>query len=178
MRLSLILLLLFFGVPAALAGMAALGTPTPCVDRTAAAADAPALDWVALAKQAAAGGTPTLTVTEAQATAMARQSLSGGEVPVTDVRVFFCPDGHAEVAGRVTLSGWTFNALLEAGIDSAVAPPMVEVRGVRVGSVPGVLTSWVVGLMPEGGRSELPLPAGAQVRIEDGRAVLTGGLPR
>jgi len=177
-RLPLLLTLLFFGVPAVLAGMAALGTPTTCVDREAAPAAAPALDWVALARQAAAGGTPTLAVSEAQATAMVNRSLAGSDLPVTDVRVFFCPEGHAEIAGRVTISGWTVDALMEAGVDNAAVPPAVEVQGVRVGSVPGALTSWVAGLLPEGGRSELPLPAGATVRIEDGRAVVTGGIPR
>lgn len=177
MRLFGIVLLLLVGVPALLVGLATLGTPSPCVDRDSAAAAPSTFDFAALLRQAATGGSASVAISEAQATAMTRVALArSSELPVTDVQLFFCPDGHAEVTGRVTVAGWSFDTLVEAQVDSTAAPPAVEARALRVGRLPSGFTSWLLVLAPGGARRELPLPPGASLRIEDGRAVLSGGL--
>jgi len=173
-------LLAVAGGASLLVGMVLLGTPRPCVDRAApTGADAAfTADWVAFARQAATGGAASIAVTEVQATALASRSIAANGLPMSDVRVFFCADGHAEVAGRVSFRGWSVAVLAAGGIDTTTAPPRVGVTSVRAGALPGVLTSWVLGLVPGGASRELPLPAGASIRIEDGRAVITGTLPR
>ena len=181
MRLLAILPLLLVATPMVLAGLALLGTPSACVDR-AVAADAAseplAARWDAFVQQAATGGATSFEVTEAQATALASQWAAEQTLPISDVRVIFCPDGQADVATRITMFGWSVDALARAAIDTSGTEPRARIASVQVGGVPSMLTSSLAGMVLGSAMNDLPLPPGATVKIEDGRAVISGRLPR
>lgn len=180
MRAIGILFLIAAGVPALLVGMVFASTPSSCVEREATTEDRPLLPTVdALLRQAApSGGTLTLAVSEAQATALAARAVAAQGLPVSEVRVRFCPDRQTEVFGRVTLLGWPMDAQVRADIDASGAEARARVSTLRVGALPASLTSWLTDLVPGGASRDLPLPPGATVRIEDGRAVISGALRR
>jgi len=180
-RLFAILPLLMVAAPMLLGGMALLGTPSACVDRTVApdaAAEPLAARWDAFVQQAATGGATSFEVTEAQATALAAEWAAEQTLPISDLRVTFCPDGQADVAARITMFGWSVDTLARAAIDTSGAQPRARIADVKVGAVPSLLTSSLAGMVLGSATNDLPLPPGATVRIEDGRAVISGRIPR
>lgn len=177
MRIFGIGLLGVFAVVALLAGMTLLGTPRACVERASTTEDRPiAPSWDALLQQAVVARSTSIVVSEAQATALAARAVEAQRLPVSAVRVTFCPDGLADLAGRVTLLGWSVDAMVRAGVDASAAPPRARITGLRVGALPALFTNWLTDLLVGATGRELPVPAGAGVRIEDGRAVVTGSL--
>lgn len=181
MRLLAILPLLMVAAPMLLGGMALLGTPSACVDRTVApdaSAEPLAARWDAFVQQAATGGATSFEVTEAQATALASQWAADQTLPISDVRVIFCADGQADVATRITVLGWSMDALARAAIDTSGTQPRARIASVQVGGLPSLFTSSLAGMVLGSAANDLPLPPGATVKIEDGRAVISGRVPR
>lgn len=175
MRIFGIGLLVVFGGIALLAGMTFLGTPRACVERASTTEDRQVVPtWDALLRQAAVARSTLIVVSEAQATALAARAVEAQRLPVSAVRVTFCPDGLADIAARVTLLGWSVDALVRTGVDASASPPQAHVTGLRVGALPALLTTWMTEILVGSGGRDLPVPAGATVRIEDGRAVVSG----
>jgi hypothetical protein len=70
------------------------------------------------------------------------------------------------------------DTLARAAIDTSGAQPRARIADVKVGAVPSLLTSSLAGMVLGSATNDLPLPPGATVRIEDGRAVISGRIPR
>ncbi len=175
MRIFGIGLLGVFAVMALLAGMTLLGTPHACVERASTTEDRPvAASWDVLVQQATVARSTSIVVSEVQATALAARAVEAQRLPVSAVRVTFCPDGLADLAGRVTLFGWSVDAMVRAGVDSAASPPRARITGLRVGALPALFTNWMTDLLVGATGRDLPVPPGASVRVEDGRAVVSG----
>ncbi|MCC6421143.1 MAG: zinc ribbon domain-containing protein [Gemmataceae bacterium] len=116
------------------------GDPEPCVARTstpaAAAVARAAQKWEAFK---AAGPGTTVSFDEQEATSRGVAYLEERDVPLKNLQVYFCPDGHAEVKGRVTILGRDVNVLFRGHLDVSGGKNRVVVDSVDAGNLP----SWV-----------------------------------
>lgn len=161
------------------AGAAFLGAPTPCADRKVAPTPAAAAqlksNWSAFLQQAARGPA-TMAVTEDQATSQAADWLQQRGAPLTEVRIYFCSDGHADAAATLTSFGAPVHVVAGGTLDVSGGQPSVRITSVRMGSLPGVIGAAAANsAITAATGGTLPLKGLTDVRFTDGRATLAGG---
>src|SRR3989304_3918379 len=83
-----------------------------------------------------AGGRGGLGVSELQATSGGVAFLDGGDVPVDELQVCFCPDGSAEASGKIDVAGLSAKIVVKGTLDLSGDKPRIEIESVRAGSLP------------------------------------------
>lgn len=121
------------------------GNPAPCVNRTStpssAAAESLQSKWDAF--KAANGGT-NVQFSELEVTSRAVAYLQQRDVPVSNLQVYFCPDGKAQAKGQVSVLGRTANVLLTGHLDVSGGQNVVVIDSVQAGNLPSFLGTTVV----------------------------------
>jgi hypothetical protein len=176
---------LFFFFVVASGGLAAFlvfnGTPQPCVDRSAqpAPSDASDLlaDWLNAIEAVSNGDSAKLTINEEQASIIGQGYLDSRDVPVDDLRVYFCPDGTAEATGRVSTGflGLGSNILVKGTLETDGPTNRLDIDEVHVGQFPDFLASRVYDLLvDENDIRNLPLVQDIEdIEYRDGEAIVT-----
>lgn len=160
-------------------GAALLGTPAACVSRavlpTAAVGQQLATNWEAF-KQQAARGPASLVVTEEQATSGAADWARQTGGVISDVRVYFCPDGQAEAAARITYLGRDLDIVAGGTLDVSGQQAAVRITSVRVGNLPGGVGAAIANAaLSATTMPALPMAGITGVQFTDGKATITGG---
>ncbi|HEX5370506.1 MAG TPA: hypothetical protein VFY10_13920 [Dehalococcoidia bacterium] len=157
----------------------ASGTPAPCVDRSVDPAPPSTgnleTDWFDVGQQVANGQTIQLQVNEDEATTIAAGYLDAKNVPVSDLRVYFCPDGTAEATGRVGTLGVDSNVLIKGRLNIQGSEPAIEIDEVHAGNFPSFLAKHVVNLLVDQHDARtLPLVQHiSAIEYHDGEATVT-----
>jgi hypothetical protein len=121
------------------------GKPQACVDRSLQPAPQPdgrvLEDWLNALDRVRAGEEVRLSVSEDQATVIGQDYLDSKDVPVDDLRVYFCPDGTAEATGKVRagILGLKSNVLVKGTLDVDGDQPRLIFDKVYVGEFPDFL---------------------------------------
>jgi hypothetical protein len=155
------------------------GDPAACVNRKAVADPAQAAqltkNWDAFSAKAAAGSA-SITITEQQATARGVQWVAEKDAPLSDLQVYFCPDGHAEAKGTASYLGRDVNIVVEGTLDLTAAKPTITVDAVRAGNLPSAVGTRIVNIILNAGDLKtLPLKEHlTSVSFSDGQAVIEG----
>jgi hypothetical protein len=156
------------------------GKPGPCVDRSVPVSSAASArtneKWDAFKAQAAAG-TATVTYTETEITSRGVDYLDEKDVPMSDLQVYFCPQGYAEATGTISGPGRDINVLVRGTLDLSGAKPRIHVMEVQAGNLPGFIATRLVNQVLD--RSDvktlnLSVPL-RSLAITDGSATLTSG---
>ena len=181
------MLSVFFFIVVASGALAAFlvfnGTPQPCVDRSI--QPAPEADeelqanWLTVLDGVSRGERVQLSVTEEQASILGQGYLDARDVPVDDLRVYFCPDGTAEATGRVStgILGLGSNVLVKGTVDVEGGRNRVDLDEVLVGEFPDFLARRVYDLLVnEDGLRDLPITQHLEaIEYRDGEAIVTVG---
>lgn len=119
------------------------GDPSPCVSRTSVpnsgAAVALQQKWDAF-KVAAAPA--TVQFTEQEVTSRGVAYLDERDVPISNLQVYFCPDGKAEAKGTASLLGRDVNILVRGSLD--VGNNEIVVDSVQAGNLPSLISTPLV----------------------------------
>jgi hypothetical protein len=170
----------FLGVTAtALAGFLVLtGAPKPCIDRAMTPAPPPnealQANWENVAERVGAGEAVALSVTEEQATMLATEHLRDKDVPITDLRIVFCPDGTTEAVGKVMVAGLNSDVLVKGYLDVEGEQPTVEVESIRAGNLPNFVAQGLLDLLWEGEEARtLPVSLNIlSIEVNSGEAIV------
>jgi hypothetical protein len=155
------------------------GTPAPCVDRgvdpAAPADDQLQANWLDVVDRVDNGETVQLSVTEDEATTIGQGYLDARNVPVKQLRVYFCRDGTAEATGQVGALGLNSNVLLKGRLDVRGDQPVIEIDEVHAGDFPSFLAKRAVDmLVDEHNARTLPLVQHiSAIEYHDGEAIVT-----
>jgi hypothetical protein len=184
--LRLLFLIVSFAIPVFVilviiaAALAFTGEPDACVDRvsapSAAAADGLDTAWRAF-KQRAASGQATIQITELQATSRGVEYVEEKDVPVDELQVYFCPDGTAEAAGKVSIAGLKSKVVVAGTLDLSGKEPRIQIDSLRAGSLPSAVAKPVIDLILNTGDFRT-LRVGVKllsIRFADGSATVAGG---
>jgi len=176
---------LFFFLVVVSGGLAAFlvfnGTPQPCVDRSTQPAPSDASDllanWLDAIDAVSSGDSAELTVNEEQASILGQGYLDSRDVPVDDLRVYFCPDGTAEATGRISTGflGLHSNVLVKGTLETDGPTNRLDIDEVHVGQFPDFLASRVYDLLvDEDDIRNLPLVHNIDdIQYLDGEAIVT-----
>ncbi len=119
------------------------GDPSPCVSRTSVpssgAAAALQQKWDAF-KVAAAPA--TVQFTEQEVTSRGVSYVDERDVPISNLQVYFCPDGKAEAKGTASLLGRDVHILVRGSLD--VANNEIVVDSVQAGNLPSFISTPLV----------------------------------
>jgi hypothetical protein len=166
----------------ALAGFLVLtGAPQPCVDRSVLPASPPngalQANWDDVAPRVGAGEAVALSLTEEQATMLARDHLRDKDVPVEDLTILFCPDGTTEAFGKVTLAGLSSDVLVKGVLDTDRSQPQVQIQSIKAGNLPSFVSERLLNLVWEGEEARtIPLSISIySMDVSDGEAVVVVG---
>ncbi|MFQ5382365.1 MAG: hypothetical protein ACE5EF_12210, partial [Dehalococcoidia bacterium] len=98
-------------------------------------------------------------------------------LPVKDLQVYFCPDGHAEAAGLIEVMGLDSNVIVEGTLDLSGDKPRLKVDRVRAGNLPSAVGTRAVNLILDRGDARtLQLePRITSINYADAVAVMEGG---
>ena len=157
----------------------ASGTPAPCVDRSVDPPPPPTgqleANWLAVGEQVASGQTVPVQVNEDEATTLAAGYLDARNVPVSNLRIYFCPDGTAEATGKVGTLGFDSNVLIKGRLDVTGSEPTIEIDEVHAGNFPSFLAKHAVNmLVDQHDARTLPLVEHVRaIEYHDGYAVVT-----
>jgi len=126
----------------------ATGSPNTCTDREitpVSAVVAAELDerWDVFSAEAAAAAA-SIDITESEATSRARQYIEDKDMPLEDLRVYFCDDGKAQLAGKVESVGIDFVATGHLEIGAQI---VVVLDSIDVGNLPGFVTDGFFDLL-------------------------------
>jgi len=155
------------------------GSPKPCVERTNAYSAAASQDlrarWKTFEAQAAAGNAQ-IAMTEGAVTSRGIEYIDEKDLPVEDLQVYFCPDGHAEAAGRIKIAGVDSDVVAEGTLDLSGDRPRIRVDRVRVGNLPSAVGTRAVNFILDRGDARTPdlKPRITAVGYGDGTATLSG----
>ncbi len=126
------------------------GDPQPCAGRvstpTTAASNELRTRWKEFGAKAATGPA-SIGITELQATSRGVEYVKEKDAPVTDLQVYFCPDGHAEAAGKVSFLGRDIKIVVSGTLDLSGAKPEIQIDSVRAGNLPGGIGTRAVDLV-------------------------------
>jgi hypothetical protein len=160
--------------------LAVTGTPEACVDREVPSSPIETIglvaNWAAFEAQASRGEA-TIDVTEAQATSIGTQYIEEKDVPVEDLQVFFCPDGTAEAAGKVSALGISANVVVRGTLDLSGAKPQIQIDEIKAGNLPSSASTSLVNFVLE--RKDFRTldiePRLLEIDYADGTATIRGG---
>lgn len=117
----------------------------------------------------------TIRITESEATSRARQFVEQEDVPIEDVRVYFCDDGTGQIAGRVEALGVDAEFVVTGSLDVNGDQAVLIVDSVNVGNMPGFIADAVFDTILNEGLRTLELSENlTQVEITDGLITITG----
>jgi hypothetical protein len=156
------------------------GSPSTCSDREIApisAAVAAELDerWDQFSLASLAGAT-SIQVTESEATSRGRLYVEEEDVPVDNLRVYFCDDGKGQLAGQVEALGIDVDFVVTAHLDISGAEPVVELDSIDIGNLPGFVADTVLGILLNDDARTLELDENLLgSEISDGLIVISGG---
>ena len=154
----------------------ATGSPDTCSDREVPVSPAIAAElderWDVFSAEAAAAAA-SIDITESEATSRARQYIEDKDMPLEDLRVYFCDDGKAQLAGKVESVGIDFVATGHLEIGAQI---VVVLDSIDVGNLPGFVTDGFFDLLLDDDDRMLELDEhllGSE--ITDGLIKITGG---
>jgi hypothetical protein len=178
---------LFLGVVGAVtvvgAALIFTGHPSPCVKRTPTVDPAAAAqlsgDWLEFLARAN-GGPTSITLTESEVTSRSVEYLREKNAPVSNLRIYFCPDGHAEAAASISLLGRDIQVVASGTLDLTGSQPEIKNNSVRAGNLPGKLSTWAVNLVLDvGNLKTLKLDKHlTAITFADGTTTISGGPTR
>ncbi len=158
------------------------GGPSPCTDREfePSSAESARLEaaWDQFTEQAAAGRAQ-ITLDEVGVTSRAVEYIDDKDIPLDDVRVYFCDDGLGEAIGTIKTPGPDISVLLRGTLDLTGEKPKIDVQSIKAGNFPGFGTTWIItNIIKRGDADILDLePHLISLEIGDGSATLVGGPP-
>jgi hypothetical protein len=167
----------------ALAGFLVLtGAPKPCVDRAVQPAPPPnaalQANWNAVfAGTVSRNEATAFSLTEAQATMLAQDHLRDKDVPVENLKVFFCPDGTTEAFGQVSLAGLKSDVLVKGILDVSRDDTQVQIQSIQAGNLPSLVSENLLDLAWES-RAARTLPVDLNILsmdVSDGEAIVVVG---
>ena len=181
-KIVLFLIPAFFFTAATLVALAAFlavtGSPSTCSERAISPAPALAqqLDqrWD-LFSLAILDGSSSIDISEVEATARAREYLEAEDVPVEDVRVYFCGVGKGQLAGQIAALGIDVDFVLTGHLDLSGPRPVIALDAIDVGNMPGFVSDAALDLLLDDGARTLELDENLiGSEIADGRIIITG----
>lgn len=156
------------------------GSPGTCSDREIApisAAVAAQLDdrWDQFSIDIASAAS-SIGVSESEATSRARQYVEDEDVPVEDIRVYFCDDGNGQLAGKVKAIGIDVDFVVTGHLDLSGEEPVVELDSIDIGNMPGFVADTVFGILLNDDARTLELDENLLgSEISDGLIRINGG---
>ena len=166
--------------------MVFLMSPDACVDRPVAVSQEDS-DYVQdLVAQIQAGAVPEngqVTLTESEVSSRLVEILERKDAPVEDVRVHLCPEGYAEVTGKVKRLGMEVDVLVRGDVEVSGSVLTVNVMDTEIGGLPGGLSGgWADRVVEEvirnNGLYVIDIGVNLEsVEIGDGYVTITGALP-
>lgn len=166
----------------ALAGFLVLtGAPRPCVDRSVSPAPQPnealQANWNDVVSRVKAGEAVALSLTEEQATTLARDHLRDKDVPIEDLQVVFCPDGTTEAFGKATIAGLSSDVLVKGVLDTERDRPRVEIEAIEAGKLPSFVAERLLSMVWDSEEARtIPIDLSVySMEVSDGEAVVVVG---
>jgi hypothetical protein len=124
------------------------GSPDTCSDREVPVSEVIAAElderWDQFSTDIAAAAA-SIDITESEATSRARQYIEDEDVPMEDLRVYFCNDGKGQLAGKVKTIGVDF--VVTGHLDLSGEHPVVELDSIDVGNMPDFVADRVFDLL-------------------------------
>ncbi len=119
--------------------------------------------------------TVTLWITEAEASSKAREHVIDEDIPVDDIRIYFCDDGTGQIAGRVEALGVDAEFVVTGSLDVSGDRPVLTIDSIDIGRVPDFVSDAVFDVILNEGDRTLELDENlTEVRISDGLIRITG----
>lgn len=162
--------------------LALSGSPEPCVDRGVDPApsndQALSENWQQLLFSLASGEDTQITVSEDEASTVGANYIEQRNIPVEDFRLYFCPDGRPQAAGKVEFLGIQSNVVAKGDLDLSGAQPRLQIDSVKAGRLPGFVSKPLAELvLDEQDVTNVPLPQQvSDVDYQDGQAIVTVSL--
>ena len=156
------------------------GSPGTCSDREIApvsAAVAAQLDdrWDQFSADITSAAS-SIGVSESEATSRARQYVEDEDVPVDDLRVYFCDGGSGQLAGKVKAMGIDVDFVVTGHLDISGNRPVVELDSIDIGNMPGFVADTVFDLLLDDDARTLELDENLLgSEISDGMIEISGG---
>jgi hypothetical protein len=172
----------FFTVATASLGafLVVTGSPATCTDRDigpVSDAVAAGLDerWQEFAAQTVAVDS-TIEISESEATSRALQYIANEDVPIEDLRIYFCGDGRGQIAGKVEAVGIDVDFVVTGRLDVSGTRPVVVLEAVDVGNLPGLVADAALDVLLDDASRTLELDENLiSSEIGDGIIVISGG---
>jgi hypothetical protein len=157
------------------------GSPGTCTDRDI--VPPPSTDIAALLddrwdlfSQTSAAKQTNIQITESEATSRGRQYVDDEDVPIEDLRVYFCGDGKGQLAGKVAAIGLDVDFVVTGHLDTEGPQPVVELDSIDVGNLPGFISDTVFDLLLNDDARTLDLDENLLgSEIQDGLINISGG---
>jgi hypothetical protein len=156
------------------------GSPGTCTDREIApvsAAVAAQLDerWDQFSLDIATAAS-SIGISEAEATSRAQQYVEDEDVPVEDVRVYFCGGGDGQIAGKVEAAGIDVDFVVTGHLDVSGTQPVVELDSIDIGNMPDFIADAIFDLLLDDDARTLELDENLLgSEISDGMIEISGG---
>lgn len=156
------------------------GSPDACTDREIApmsAAVAAQLEerWDQFSMQIATAAS-TIDISESEATSRAREYVEEEDVPVNDLRVYFCGGGEGQLAGQVEAVGIDADFVVTGHLDVSGPRPVVELDSIQVGNLPSFVADAVFDILVSDDARTLELDENlVGSEIGDGLIIISGG---
>jgi hypothetical protein len=155
------------------------GSPGTCSDRDIApisAAVATQLDqrWDQFSTQIM-NASSTIDISESEATSRGRQYVEDEDVPIDDLRIYFCGDGEGQLAGRVDALGIDSDFVITGHLDTSGPNPVIQLDSIDVGNLPGFVSDAVLDTLLDDDARSLDLDenlVGSEIR--DGLILISG----
>lgn len=118
----------------------------------------------------------SIQVSEAEATSRGRQYVDDEDVPVDDLRIYFCGDGKGQIAGKVAAIGIDVDFVVTGHLDVGGPKPVVQLDSVDIGNMPGFVADKVLDILLNDDARTLELDENLRgSEISDGLIVISGG---
>jgi hypothetical protein len=158
--------------------LALTGEPKTCTDRNVSVSSAIAeqLDqrWAAFSSDITAEA-DSIDISEAEVTSRARQYAEDEDLPVRNLRVYFCDFGEGQVAGKVEAGGIDVDFVATGHLDLSGPRPVVQLDSIDVGNLPGFVSDAVLNALISEGTRTLELDENlVGSEIGDGLIIITG----
>jgi hypothetical protein len=164
--------------------LAVIGSPGSCGDADpqaptdVAAAASFQMKWDQLNATLNAGQNSTITVTEAETTARARQWVDEHDAPVEELLICFEVDGGA-ASGKVDIPFFPgdVDVLVRGTVDMTGEQPEADIDSIEVGSLPGPLTDRVrtfINRLIDDQTEQVTLSHDYGIFFGDGTATISG----